>query len=91
MTPPVTGNGMSMAFESAELAVAPLTAYSRGELSWQSAQVKIGEAFRERFAWRLLWSRWLHWMMFTPVLRGGLGTLALNSSWLWRLMYERTR
>ena len=31
MIPPVTGNGMSMAFESAELAVAPLAAWSRGE------------------------------------------------------------
>src|SRR5204862_4902276 len=28
MTPPVTGNGMSMAFESAEIALDPLTAYS---------------------------------------------------------------
>ena len=30
MIPPVTGNGMSMAFESAELAIAPLAAWSRG-------------------------------------------------------------
>src|SRR5207247_3708941 len=30
MIPPVTGNGMSMAFESAELAAEPLAAYSRG-------------------------------------------------------------
>src|SRR5207249_4747621 len=34
MIAPVTGNGMSMAFESAENAIAPLTAYSRGEISW---------------------------------------------------------
>src|SRR5262245_25998075 len=32
MIPPVAGNGMSMAFESAELAVNPLAAYSRGEM-----------------------------------------------------------
>src|SRR5207302_9370024 len=29
MIPPVTGNGMSMAFESAEIAIEPLAAYSR--------------------------------------------------------------
>ncbi len=29
MIPPITGNGMSMAFESAEMAIEPLTAYSR--------------------------------------------------------------
>ncbi|MGH8596095.1 MAG: hypothetical protein ACREXT_05505, partial [Gammaproteobacteria bacterium] len=32
MIPPVTGNGMSMAFESAEIAAEPLTEFSRGEI-----------------------------------------------------------
>lgn len=41
MIPPVTGNGMSMAFESAELALAPLAGWSRGVLSWTEARKKI--------------------------------------------------
>src|SRR4030095_1008253 len=38
MTPPVTGNGMSMAFESAELAIAPLHGYSRRQVSWEETR-----------------------------------------------------
>src|SRR6185369_10497389 len=34
MIPPVTGNGMSMAFESAELALAPLLEYAAGTHDW---------------------------------------------------------
>src|SRR5207245_3493085 len=44
MIPPVTGNGMSMAFESAELAIEPLAAYSRSELPWTTAQKTIASA-----------------------------------------------
>ena len=46
MTPPVTGNGMSMAFESAEMAVEPLAAYSEGRISWISARQQISPALR---------------------------------------------
>ena len=41
MTPPVTGNGMSMAFESAGLAIEPLAAYSLGKLNWMQARQQI--------------------------------------------------
>jgi hypothetical protein len=53
LIPPVTGNGMSMAFESAELAVEPLAAYSRGELDWRAARETIARLCDERFARRL--------------------------------------
>ena len=38
MTPPVTGNGMSMSFESAEMAIEPLAGYSEGRLNWTAAR-----------------------------------------------------
>ena len=41
MTPPVTGNGMSMAFESAEIAVEPLAEYSEGQIEWAEAKTQI--------------------------------------------------
>jgi flavin-dependent dehydrogenase len=44
MIPPVTGNGMSMAFESAELAVGPLLRFSRGELEWPPARAEVARA-----------------------------------------------
>jgi len=91
MIPPVTGNGMSMAFEAAEIAIAPLTAYSRSEISWPSAKQAIARACDQAFAQRLFWARWLHWMMFAPVLQGRLGSLALQSNWLWGQFFAKTR
>ena len=91
MTPPVTGNGMSMAFESAEIASEPLAAYSRDELGWDSAQQVVARACDERFGRRLAWAKWLQWIMFAPAFRGRLGSLALKSDLLWRLMLARTR
>jgi menaquinone-9 beta-reductase len=91
MIPPVTGNGMSMAFEAAELASQPLAAYSRGEISWKQGRETIAHACDAAFAQRLSWARWLQWMMFAPVLRTGLGSVALNSKLLWRAMFARTR
>jgi menaquinone-9 beta-reductase len=91
MIPPVTGNGMSMAFEAAELAIEPLAAQSRGEIAWTQARQAVARACDNAFAQRLAWAKWLHWMMFTPVLRTALGPLALNSDWLWHTMFARTR
>jgi hypothetical protein len=89
--PPVTGNGMSMALEAAELALEPLAAYSRGTVSWEAAQRAISRACEQAFAQRLAWARWLHWLAFTPILRSPLGRLALNSDALWRLLFPHTR
>ena len=89
--PPVTGNGMSMAFESAESAIDPLTAYSRGDLSWRQAQQLVAAACNSAFARRLAWANKLQWMMFAQPFRGGLGAMALHYDWLWRLLFSRTR
>jgi menaquinone-9 beta-reductase len=91
MIPPVTGNGMSMAFEAAELAVGPLAAYSRGESTWNEARQAVAEACDHAFARRLAWARALQWLMLTPWLRGWAGSVALHSDSLWRLMFTCTR
>jgi 2-polyprenyl-6-methoxyphenol hydroxylase-like FAD-dependent oxidoreductase len=91
MTPPITGNGMSMAFESAEMAVEPLAAYSRGELNWTQARERIALACDDAFTRRLAWARLLQRMMFSPLLRGGLGSILLRSECLWRFMFAKTR
>ena len=91
MIPPVTGNGMSMAFESAEIAIEPLAAYSRGECSWAQAQQTIARACDSAFSRRLAWARWLQWMMFAPVAHTCLGWALLRSQWLWRTMFAKTR
>jgi menaquinone-9 beta-reductase len=91
MTPPVTGNGMSMAFEAAGMAFGPLAAWSRAEVPWDAARQAIAQACDAAFGRRLAWARRLQWMMFAPALQGRLGLLPLHSEWFWRWMFARTR
>jgi bacteriorhodopsin len=91
MITPVTGNGMSMAFEAAELAIGPLADYSHGAISWSEARQRVVAGCDHAFARRLFWARLLQWMMFTPMLRGGLGSVGLHSDRLWRTLFTRTR
>ena len=91
MVPPVTGNGMSMAFEAAELALEPLSAWSCGSLSWLTARRRVAKHCDQRFAKRLTWDRYLQWLMLTPLLRGKLGASVLKANWLWNVMFHKTR
>ena len=91
MTPPVTGNGMSMAFESAEIAAGPLAAYSAGQGDWSAARRAIARGCDAAFGRRLAWARRLQWMLLSPASRGRVGARLLGSEWLWDFMYTRTR
>jgi 2-polyprenyl-6-methoxyphenol hydroxylase-like FAD-dependent oxidoreductase len=91
MIPPVTGNGMSMAFESAEIAIDPLAAYSRGDSTWTQARQRIAYACDSAFSRRLAWARWLQWMMFAAPLQGTLASIILRSAGFWRIMFANTR
>jgi 2-polyprenyl-6-methoxyphenol hydroxylase-like FAD-dependent oxidoreductase len=91
MIPPVTGNGMSMAFEAAELALEPLACWSRGESAWADTRAEIAHACDRAFARRLAWGRLLQYLMFSPVMRTGIGGRFLSSDWLWRLLFANTR
>ncbi|HKQ39010.1 MAG TPA: hypothetical protein VJ063_13115, partial [Verrucomicrobiae bacterium] len=64
MIAPLTGNGMSMAFESAQAAVNPLLAYASGE-SWAQTVDRINTALA-RFHSRLTWGKWLQRAAFHP-------------------------
>jgi flavin-dependent dehydrogenase len=91
MIPPVTGNGMSIAFESAEIAIEPLSLYSRNEMSWAEARDTIARACDAAFAERLTWARRLQWLMFSPILRTPLGKAMLHSNRLWSFLFAKTR
>jgi len=91
MTPPVTGNGMSMAFESAEIAIGPLAAYNRGEMSWAQAQRQIAVQCDDAFSRRLAWARILQWLMVSPVIQRGFGNFLLRSDRVWEWMFAQTR
>jgi menaquinone-9 beta-reductase len=91
MIPPVTGNGMSLAFESAQLAVEPLAAFSGGEMAWAQARQKIARACDENFSRRLRWANWLQRLMFSPLLRTRPGSFIFQSQMVWGMMFARTR
>jgi len=91
MTPPATGNGMSMAFESAEMALAPLADFSEGRLDWPAARREIARRCDAAFGPRLAWARALQWMLMSPVSRSGLGRWLLRSDRVWQILFARTR
>lgn len=57
MIPPFTGNGMTMAFQSALAAAEPLARWSAGAIEWENAATEIQRDHRRLFARRLRWAR----------------------------------
>ncbi len=90
MMAPLTGNGMSMAFESAQLAVAPLANYSRQEIAWDEMRGELACQCDRAFRGRLKWSRRLQQIFFRKSLADGL-CIATRWPALWRNMFRRTR
>ena len=66
MIPPFTGNGMAMAFQSAEAVLDPLLAYARGESSWSVVGRAIAVRLRRRFRLRLASAAMLHPYFLQP-------------------------
>jgi 2-polyprenyl-6-methoxyphenol hydroxylase-like FAD-dependent oxidoreductase len=91
MIPPMTGNGMSMAFESAEIGIEPLVDWSNNRISWTQAQQTIARRCDTAFNRRLAWAEKLQALALTPVLQGPLVWLVSRNGWFWRGWFERTR
>ena len=66
MIPPFTGNGMAMAFQSAEAALCPLLEYAAGRADWAAARQAIQAALRRRFRLRLASAGALHPYLLRP-------------------------
>ncbi len=91
MIPPVTGNGMSMAFESARHAVRPLTVWSRGETSWAEAVTGVEEACEAAFVRRWRWAAWVQRGVMAGGGRAWLRPVAPLLPWFFRALYARLR
>lgn len=91
MIPPVTGNGMSMAFESAELSLEPLERYSAGKISWAEAQHAIAQLCDETFRPRLRWARFLQAGLFQPAVRQITLLIGSRFPGFWPLFFSQTR
>lgn len=79
--PPFTGNGMAMAFTSAELALKPLTEWSMNGLAWTDASKRIHALLTREFSVRLRTAGLLHPLLLTPRAQRGLEMLGR-----WRLL-----
>ncbi len=90
MIPPITGNGMSMAFESAHLALDPLVSYARGQSEWPDTTTRLAGALGEKFTRRLRWAGLLHRVLFSRV-GGAALPLLFSSERLWRGAFAVTR
>jgi flavin-dependent dehydrogenase len=66
MIPPFTGNGMAMAFQSAEEALDPLLAWARGEAAWAETVCRTGGRMRRRFRRRLAAAAAVHPFLHSP-------------------------
>lgn len=67
LIPPFTGNGMTMAFESAAAAVLPLQRWSESRSDWKSVADQIESTLKTRFRRRLAWSGHFHRILLHPL------------------------
>jgi len=78
--PPFTGNGMSMALQSAELAMPHLVGFSSGQSPWEESRSRYVEESERFFVNRLRAARWVHPFIFSSFgqqVAGGLGRFGL--------------
>lgn len=88
--PPFTGDGMSLALESAEAALPFLLAYADGSAPWRETLRGVRGEHARRFAHRFRWARTLHPFLLHPAGRFAL-RLALRGKLLpFRFLYQRT-
>ena len=76
MIPPFTGNGMSMAFQSAEVAIEPLQLWCLGQMGWSQATAAIQRSRHARFCRRMAVSRALHPLVLSSSARAALRLLS---------------
>ena len=91
MIPPVTGNGMSLALESAELAIAPLVEWAQDRRHWRDVCGEIERSYNKAFSGRLLRARWLQRGLFNRMIGRWLMPVAEQSDGAWRLLFAATR
>jgi hypothetical protein len=88
MIAPATGNGMSMAFESAVVALEPVSAFSKSQIDWDQTRQRIAAGCDQKFARRLKWAARLQSILMSqPRCAITLGQF----SPIWRLFFFATR
>lgn len=88
MIPPFTGNGMSMAFESADLLASELIPWSRGEVTWMEVRRCAEEKMTRHFKKRMHLAQALHIPLMHPMWQKVTSAITpkglLPTDWLFR-------
>lgn len=87
LIPPFTGNGMAIAFQSAETALPHVVAYARGKVSWTATCNQTHSALRRRFHHRLTFARSLQPFLLAPSRQRFVSALARAHLLPLRLLY----
>jgi len=88
---PFSGNGMSMAFESAAMAVEPLTSWFNDELDWVECRSEINQQMKRRFRKRLAISNWIHPFLTSPKRQKFIMTLGKRQLIPYASLYKALR
>jgi flavin-dependent dehydrogenase len=88
--PPFTGNGMSIALESAEIAFEPILKYAKGRATWTATQQHLHTTFATRFNSRLRAARALHPFLSTRWGQHTLASLATIHALPFNFLYRLT-
>jgi menaquinone-9 beta-reductase len=91
MIPPLTGNGMSMALESAALALTPLKQYCANAISWSEALAQFSTSWKRHFTRRLRWANFTQRLVFDARSQSAFFALARILPILPRLLFAKTR
>ena len=91
MIPPVTGNGMSVAFESASIATGPLAEYSRAKATWNDAVKSFQQQWSIESSRRLRLDRLLHPFLFNEPLQKLFFSNRTLAIWFLRKLFHGTR
>ena len=89
--PPFTGNGMTMALQSAERALPHLVSYSSGENLWRQSCVEYDRDCETRFSSRLRSARMIHPFLFSPFGQRFVSGLGRRGLLPFSLLYRAVR
>jgi len=89
--PPFTGNGMSLAIESAIAAAPHLIQYASGHADWDTAVNRVNQALSTRFSRRLSVSGSLHTWLYHPIGQTGYRLLSAFGLLPFHTLFRLTR
>lgn len=88
--PPFTGNGMSLALESAALASDPIQQWSQGARTWMETVPEIQRKIQKHTRTRVLTARLLHPWIYHPARQSILALLARSGVLPFRPLFKLT-